>query len=62
VPLAKLGSFVLIQAVVDAELCFAVLKCVSEIQIRGRIVNGISAKDNQQIDFTALNIIDEILQ
>ena len=46
----------------DAELRFAVLKCVSEMEIGGRIVSRIAAEDNKQVDLAALYVVDEFFQ
>ena len=60
VPLAEFGGFVLIEAVVNAQRNFAALQCVGEIQIGGRIVGRIAAENDQQIDFAAVHVGDEI--
>ena len=60
VPLAEFGGFVLIEAVVHAQRNFAVLQSVGEVQIGGRVVGGIAAEDDQQIDFAAVHVGDEI--
>ena len=51
-PLAKLGRLIFIEAIVHAHRNLAGLDQVTEIKIRGRIVNRIAAKDDQQIDVT----------
>ena len=60
VPLAEFGGLVLIKAVVDSQRDFAARHHVGEVQIGGRVVGRISAEDDQQIDFAAAHVGDEI--
>ena len=62
VPVAKLGRFILIQTVVDAELHLAAVEYLGKVQIGGRIVNRVAAQNDEQVDFVTLNIIDEFFK
>ena len=59
-PLAKLGGFVLIEAIVHAQRNLAARHSVGKVKIGGRIVNRIAAENDQQIDFAATHVGDEI--
>ena len=58
--MAEFGGLVLIEAVMHAQRNFAALQRVGEVEIGGRIVGGIAAEDDQQIDFAGAHVGDEI--
>ena len=58
-PLAEFGSFVLIEAVVNAQRNLVALERVGEVQIGGRVVGGVAAEDDQQVDFAGVHVGDE---
>ena len=60
VPLAKLGGFVLIESVMNAKRNFAARHRVGKVKIGGRVVDRIAAENDQQIDFAAAHVGDEI--
>ncbi len=59
VPLAELGSLVLIEAVVNTQRNFAARHGVRKVEIGGGVVGGIASENNQQIDFAAAHVGDE---
>ncbi len=61
VPLAKLGSFILIKAVMHAQWNLAAFQDVGKVQIGGRIVGRIAVDNDQQIDLAGVHVGDEIL-
>ena len=58
VPMAKLGGFILVQAGVNAQLCF--LERRRKIKIGRRVVHGIAAEDDQEVHVAGVQIIDEV--
>src|SRR6202007_694248 len=59
-PLTKLGCFVLIETVVYAQRNFALLEGIGKVEVGGRIVSRIAAKNNEQIHLAAVHVGDEI--
>ena len=61
-PLAQVGSFVLIQPQMNPQRNVCVLEGVRKIEISRRIVRRISASDQQDIDFARAHVSDEFSQ
>ena len=60
VPLAKLRSFVVIQTEMNADKHVAGFHRIGETEIGWSIVDRIAAEDDEQIDFAAPHVGDEI--
>ncbi len=62
VPLAKLGSLVLVKTEMDAERNARTLQRIRETEVGGSIVGRISAQDDQHVHLAAAHVCDQILQ
>ncbi len=60
VPLAKLGSFVVVQAGMDAHFRFD--DRVGKVEIGRRVVRGVRTEDKQTFDFSRIQIVQQIAQ
>ena len=60
VPVAKLGGFVVVEPGMNASR--RLLKRCGEIQIRGCVVYGIAAENDQQFNLPRVQIVDQILE
>ena len=61
-PLAKLGSLVLVKTEVDAERNARTLQCIRETEVGGGIIGRISAEDDEDVHFAAAHVSNQILQ
>ena len=62
VPLAEFGRLILMKPEMHAQRNLGVLERVGKIQVRGSIVGGIAAQDQQHVHFPAAHIADQITQ
>src|SRR6185436_16556845 len=61
-PMTKLGSFIAILTEMNPQLRHLEHPIFVELKISRRVVNGIAADDNQQLNVAVVNVVNQLLQ